>query len=107
MFAALVDAWSPGMLRVARSYVADEHTAQDVVQETWLAVLRGIAGFAQRSSLRNWAYDILINQAKTRGVRDARTVAASSLAPTAEDAGPTVDPARMRGRFSILPGHWR
>lgn len=107
MFTALVDAWSPGMLRVARSYVADEHTAQDVVQETWLGVLRGIEGFAQRSSLRNWAYGILINQAKTRGVRDARTVAASSLTPTAEDAGPTVDPARMRGRFSILSGHWR
>ena len=108
MFTVLVDAWSPGMLRVARTYVADEHTAQDVVQETWLGVLRGIDGFAQRSSLRNWTFGILINQAKTRGVRDARTVATSSLMPAAEDLGPTVDPARMRGRFALfLSGHWR
>lgn len=107
MFAALVDAWSPGMLRVARAYVADEHSAQDVVQETWLGVVRGIDTFAARSSLRTWTYGILINQAKTRGVRDARTVVTNMLTPTAEDLGPTVDPARMRGRFSVLPGHWR
>jgi len=107
MFAALVDAWSPNMLRVARAYVADEHSAQDVVQETWLGVVRGIDGFAARSSLRTWTFGILINQAKTRGVRDARTVVTNMLTPTAEDLGPTVDPARMRGRFSVLPGHWR
>ncbi len=107
MFAALVDAWSPGMLRAARSYVADEHSAQDVVQEAWLGVLRGITGFQARSSLRTWVYRILINCAKTRGVRDARTIPASSLALGDEDYGPTVDPARFRGPEDPYPGHWR
>jgi RNA polymerase sigma-70 factor (ECF subfamily) len=107
MFVTLVDAWSPGLLRAARAYVADEHTAQDVVQEAWLGVLRGIAGFQQRSSLRTWVYRILINCAKTRGVRDARTIPASSLAPTDEDYGPTVDPARFRGPDDQYPEGWR
>ncbi len=107
MFATLMDAWSPGMLRLARAYVPDEHAAQDVVQETWLGVVRGIDGFAERSSLRTWTYRILINCAKTRGLRDSRTVATSSLTPLGEDFGPTVDPARMRGRLSLFRGHWR
>ncbi|MFD0574889.1 RNA polymerase sigma factor [Dactylosporangium darangshiense] len=59
MFAALIDAWSPGLLRAARAFVADEHAAQDVVQETWLGVLRGIATFEGRSSVRTWVYRIL------------------------------------------------
>src|SRR5581483_7068352 len=90
MFAALLDAWSPGMLRVARAYVADEHAAQDVVQEAWLGVLRGIDGFEARASLRTWAYRILVNRAISRGSRDARVIPASSLTPTAEDFAPTV-----------------
>ena len=101
MFAALIDAWSPGMLRAARAYVADDHAAQDVVQEAWLGVLRGIDGFQAASSLRTWVYRILVNKAKTRGVRDAR------LVPTADDHGPTVDPARFRGADDPYPGHWR
>jgi RNA polymerase sigma-70 factor, ECF subfamily len=107
MFVALLDAWSPGMLRVARGYVADEHTAQDVVQETWLGVLRGIDAFAGRSALRTWAYRILVNRAISRGSRDARTIPLSSLAPTPEDHGPTVDPARFRDADDPYPGHWR
>jgi RNA polymerase sigma-70 factor (ECF subfamily) len=94
------------MLRAARAYVADDHTAQDVVQEAWLGVLRGIDGFQERSSLRTWTYRILINCAKTRGVREARTVPLSSLAPTAEDYGPTVDPSRLRGILFFYRGHW-
>jgi RNA polymerase sigma-70 factor (ECF subfamily) len=104
MFAVLIDAWSPGMLRAARAFVADHHTAQDVVQEAWLGVLRGIDGFQERSSLRTWVYQILVNKAKTRGVRDARTVPASSLD---DEQGPTVDPARFRGPDDPYPGHWR
>jgi RNA polymerase sigma-70 factor (ECF subfamily) len=107
MFAALIDAWSPGMLRAARVFVADEHAAQDVVQETWLGVLRGIAAFESRSSVRTWAYRILLNRARTRGARDARTVAAGSLTPTDDDRGPTVAPQRFRGAEDPYPGHWR
>lgn len=101
MFAVLIDVWSPGMLRAARAYVADDHTAQDVVQEAWLGVLRGIDRFEARSSLRTWVFRILVNKAKTRGVRDARVV------PTGDDHGPTVDPARFRGPDDPYPGHWR
>ncbi len=106
MFTTLVDAWSPGMLRVARAYVADAHTAQDVVQEAWLGVVRGIGGFQERCSLRTWVYRILVNCAKARGARDARILPASSLAPEPEDFGPTVDPARLRGWYVLLHGHW-
>jgi RNA polymerase sigma-70 factor (ECF subfamily) len=67
-------------------------------------VLRGIDGFQERSSLRTWVYQILVNKAKTRGVRDARTVPASSLD---DEHGPTVDPARFRGPDDPYPGHWR
>jgi RNA polymerase sigma-70 factor, ECF subfamily len=107
MFAALIDAWSPGMLRAARAFVADEHAAQDVVQETWLGVVRGIGGFEARSSLRTWAYQILVNRAKSRGLRDARTVPVGSMVTTEEDCGPTVDAGRFRGSDDPYPGHWR
>jgi RNA polymerase sigma-70 factor (ECF subfamily) len=70
-------------------------------------VLRGIAGFEGRASLRTWVYRILVNKAKTRGVRDSRTVPASSLLDDEPGEGPTVDPARFRGADDPYPGHWR
>jgi RNA polymerase sigma-70 factor (ECF subfamily) len=104
-FAALLDSWSRGMLRAARAYVASDEAAEDVVQETWLAIIRGIDKFEGRSSLRTWAYRILINVAKAHGVKDSRTITWSSLAP--EDFGPTVDPSRFQGPGDLQPGHWR
>ena len=104
-FALLLDAWSPGLLRTARAYVASVEAAEDVVQETWLAVIRGVDRFEGRSSLRTWVYRILINIAKTHGVKDSRTVAWSSLSD--DDAGPTVDPGRFQGPDEPYPGHWR
>src|SRR5205823_11146660 len=95
------------MTRAARAYVSGEDTAPDVVQDTWLAVIRGIDRFEARSSLRTWVYRILVNVAKTRGVRDSRTVPLSALAPTDSDHGPTVDPARFRGPDDPYPGHWK
>ncbi len=65
-FADIVDAWSPVMLSVARRYVHDRHAAEDVVQEAWLGVISGIARFEGRSSVRSWAFSILINRAKSR-----------------------------------------
>jgi RNA polymerase sigma-70 factor (ECF subfamily) len=70
MFASLVDTWSRGMLRAARAYVANTQSAEDVVQDTWLAVLRGIDRFKGRSSLRTWVYRILVNTAKPRRRRE-------------------------------------
>src|SRR5439155_25480152 len=89
-FAEIVDGWSSAMLRVARSFVSTHASAEDVVQETWLAVVRGLDRFEGRSSLRTWVFRILSNQAKTRGVRDARTVTWSSPAP--DPGGPPAAP---------------
>ena len=90
-FAALVDHYAPAMLRVARGYVSNVQTAEDVVQETWIAVMNGIAGFEARSSLRTWLFTVLINIAKKRGVRDRRIAESERMA-----AGVTVDPDRFR-----------
>jgi RNA polymerase sigma-70 factor (ECF subfamily) len=104
-FAALVDEWSPVMLRVAQRYVRDRQAAEDVVQDAWLAVMTGLARFQGRSSLRTWAFAILVNQAKTRWARDAR-VTASAFLTAPVPAGPTVDPARFQGPDGDHPGHW-
>ena len=73
-FTELVRARSPGMLRLARTFVSSRQAAEDVVQEAWLGVLQGLDQFQGRSSLRTWALTILVNRAKPRGVRDSRTV---------------------------------
>jgi RNA polymerase sigma-70 factor (ECF subfamily) len=104
-FATLVDAWSGWMLRLAREHVRSRGVAEEIVQETWLAVLRGLDGFRGEASLRTWVYRILVNQAKRRAVREQWTVPFASL--TDQDQGPTVDPARFQGRQDRYPGGWR
>lgn len=106
-FEQLVTAWMPAMLRVARSHVASQAVAEEVVQDTWLGVLRGLDRFEGRSSLKTWVFRILVNQAKTRGVRDHRSVPFSSLAgddPTSD--APAVDPSRFLGPDERYAGHW-
>lgn len=103
-FGRLVADWTPPMLRVARSFVRTAQSAEDVVQDAWLGVLHGLERFEGRSSLRSWVFTILANRARSRGVKDARTVAWSQLGP--EESGPTVDPARFRGPDDPYPGHW-
>lgn len=104
-FAEVLTAWSPAMLRVARAHVSTQASAEEVVQDTWLAVITGLDGFEGRSSLRTWVFSILVNKAKTRGVKEGRTLPFSSVAP--EDAGPTVDPSRFQGEGEPHPGGWR
>lgn len=104
-FAGVVDQWSRSMLHVARSHVSTDASAHEVVQETWLAVLRGLAGFEGRSSLKTWTFRILVNTAKTRGVKEARSVPLSSIAPD-DDGRPTVEPERFRDADDAWPGHW-
>lgn len=101
-FAVLLDGWSGGMLRLARSFVSTEESAAEVVQETWLAVIEGIDRFEGRSSLKTWVYRILTNTAKRRGVREHKVVPMSSV----DDTGPTVDPSRFRPAGEPFPGHW-
>lgn len=101
-FAELVREHSPAMLRLARLYVPTRGLAEEVVQDAWVGVLRGIGNFEGRSSLKTWIFRILANTAKTRGVREARTVPFSSLARAeAEDDEPAVDPDRF-----TRDGHW-
>lgn len=106
-FARLLDSWSGSMLRLARSFVSTRDSAEEVVQDTWLAVLEGVHRFEARSSLKTWVYRILVNQARRRGVREKRTVPWSDLAPAAEDRGPTVEPGRFQDAAGEFPGHWR
>jgi RNA polymerase sigma-70 factor (ECF subfamily) len=104
-FAAIVDDWSAVMLSVARRYVRDRQAAEDVVQDTWLGVMSGLARFEGRSSVRSWTFSILINRARTRGGRDARVLSSAQLTGL-EPSGPTVDPARFQGADGAYPGHW-
>jgi RNA polymerase sigma-70 factor (ECF subfamily) len=105
-FAELIDLYGATMLRVAQMFVRDRATAEEVVQETWLAVLNGIDRFEGRSSLKTWLFRILTNRAKTRGQRDGRMVPFSSLAGSGQDDEPSVDPDRFLGPDSPAPGAW-
>ncbi|MEQ4725852.1 sigma-70 family RNA polymerase sigma factor [Nonomuraea sp. B19D2] len=98
MFAALLDTWSGGMLRVARSYVSTDHSAEEVVQDTWLAVIGGIDAFESRSSVKTWIYRILVNTAKKRNARESRTLPWSSFEQ---------DGATDKGLDAVLPGGWK
>jgi len=100
-FVALVERYNGSMLRLALSFVPSRAVAEDVVQDTWLAVLRGLAGFEGRSSLQTWMFTILVNRARTTGTREQRTI------PVA-DAGPVVDASRFGpdGAWSAPPEHW-
>jgi RNA polymerase sigma-70 factor, ECF subfamily len=106
-FAELIDRHSPALLRVARTYVPSRAVAEEVVQETWIAVMRGIDGFEGRSSLKTWIFRILANVAMRRGERESRSVPFSALA-SAEDTGePSVDPDRfLPADHELFPGHW-
>ena len=103
-FAALVDRHTPALLRVARGYVRTNEAAEEVVQETWIALIKGIDKFEGRSSLRTWLFTVMVNIAKTRGVRDRRITDAEVSA----FGGGTVDPARFRPAGDPdWPGHWK
>ena len=84
-FEALVDRYGPSLLRLAQLYVSSRSVAEEVVQETWLAVVTGIERFEGRSSLKTWLFRILTNKAKTRGQREGRTLPFSSLASDGDE----------------------
>jgi RNA polymerase sigma-70 factor (ECF subfamily) len=106
-FRELVREYQPSLVRVARIYVSTQAAAEEVAAETWLAVLNGLDRFEGRSSLRTWIFRILTNIAKTRGVRDGRTLPFSALQEpgrvpeAAVDADRFLDPEHPR-----WPGHW-
>jgi RNA polymerase sigma-70 factor (ECF subfamily) len=106
-FASLMDEYGSSLLRVAMSYVGSRAVAEEVVQETWLAVLRGVDRFEGRASLKTWVFRILTNLASTRGQRERRTVPFSSLGGDDAEGGATVDPDRFfPPDHSRYPNHW-
>ena len=107
-FADLVDRYHASLVRLARMHVNNEASAQEVVQETWLAVLRGIGSFEARSSLKTWIYRIAVNRAITRAERDGRMINFSALVDReVEDDAPAVEPERfLPPDHPKWPGHW-
>jgi RNA polymerase sigma-70 factor, ECF subfamily len=112
-FVLLVHRHHATMLHLASSFVPSLTVAEDVVQDTWLGVLRGLGGFEGRSSFRTWLFRILVNRARTAGARERRTVPVGTAdaigdAGAGRDRGPAVDPSRFTGSGQWLapPEQW-
>ena len=107
-FATLIDTYSSSLLRVGRAYVGSRAVAEEVVQETWLGVLRGLDRFEGRSSLKTWIFKILTNTASTRAASERRSVPFSSLADReTEEDGAAIDPERfLPADHDRWPNHW-
>src|SRR4051812_26177460 len=102
-FMELVYRYGPLMLRIALAHVPSRAVAEEVVQEAWLGVVTGLERFEGRSSLKTWLLRIVANRARTRGVRERRTVPLSSLEPDE----PAVDPDRfLPTDHPLYPGGW-
>jgi len=105
-FLSLFDRHNAAMLRLARMFVGRD-AAEDVTQEAWLGVLRGIGSFEGRASLRSWIMGIVANRARTRFGKDIRSVPLSSLGAETSGEEPAVDPERFRPASDPeWPGHW-
>jgi RNA polymerase sigma-70 factor (ECF subfamily) len=100
-FVVLVRRYHDSMIGLASSFVPSRAVAEEVVQDTWMGVLRGIGSFEGRSSLRTWLFRILVNRARTAGARERRSVAIG-------DAEPAVDPSRFdaAGAWLSPPEAW-
>ena len=108
-FEWLLGTYDSTLRRVARNYVPTDALADDVVQDTWMGLIRGIDDFEQRSSLKAWLYRILLNIARTKGVREKRTIPFASAANALAEGGePTFDPERFRPPTPTeqYPGGW-
>src|SRR3954447_7290888 len=105
-FATLVTRYHASLRRVARAYVSTDAVAEEVVQETWLAAIAGLDRLQEGASLKTWLFHILANKAKTRGVRERRTVPFASLAAADAGAEPSVPPERFQREGDAWPGHW-
>jgi RNA polymerase sigma-70 factor (ECF subfamily) len=106
-FARLVETLQGSMLRLAMLHVRDRAVAEEVVQDAWLGVLQQLDRFEGRSSLKTWVLRIVSNRAKTRAVREHRTVPFSGLAGGDLEAGePAVDPDRFLPDGHRWAGHW-
>jgi RNA polymerase sigma-70 factor, ECF subfamily len=105
-FLALVERHQRAMVRVAAVYVRSTAVAEEVAQDAWVGVLRGLDGFQGRSSLKAWIFGILVNCARARLAREGRTVPLSSLGTEADGEGPSVAAERFLGDDHPWAGHW-
>src|SRR5262249_34214676 len=114
-FRRLISNYHNPLLRVARMYVPSQRAAEEVVQETWLGVCKGLENFAGRCSLKTWIFQILLNRAKTRRQRESRLIPFSSVFDVKWGPG---EPAADRRQFNgsdpgwaggrvTQPHHWR
>jgi RNA polymerase sigma-70 factor (ECF subfamily) len=104
-FDQLVNAHHGALIRMAMGYVADREVAEEVVQDTWMAVIESLDRFEGRSSLKTWIFGILIHKAKDRGVREKRHTTFSDFESRDDDGEEAVDPARFH-QSGELAGHW-
>ncbi len=107
-FTQLVEQYRPSRVRLARLFVQDETIAEEISQETWLAVLQGLSHFEERSSLKTWLFTILTNKARTRSRRENRSFVFSDFDNVAAsfESSPTVDPERFKDAADKWPNHW-
>lgn len=104
-FDELVNKHHGSLIRMAMGYVGDHEVAEEVVQDTWMAVIEGLGRFERRSSLRTWIFGIMIHKAKDRGVREKRHVTFSAFDSNGEEHDEAVDPARFHQSGEWV-GHW-
>ncbi len=106
-FAWLIDTYSAPLLRLAVTFVQNAAVAEEVVQETWMAVVTGIGRFEGRSSVKTWLFKILTNKAKTRALRERRTIPFSAFDIRDHEDEPAVDAARfLPASHPQWPNHW-
>lgn len=105
-FERVVTGYQHRLMRVARLYVRTEAQAHDVVQETWLAVLRGLPKFERRSSFKTWVFHILANRARTHAVREGRLVPFSETDHGGEDGTSEAAWFDTQGRWAQPPAAW-
>lgn len=104
-FDELVNQHHGMLIRIAMGYVADREVAEEVVQDTWMAVIESLNRFEGRSSLRTWICGILIHKAKDRGVREKRHTTFSAFESYDDDTDEAVDPFRFQ-QSGEWAGHW-
>jgi RNA polymerase sigma-70 factor, ECF subfamily len=104
-FDELVNQHHSALIRMAMGYVTDREVAEEVVQDTWMAVIAGLNRFEGRSSLRTWVCGILIHKAKDRGVREKRHTTFSAFESYDDDNDEAVDPSRFQ-QTGEWAGHW-
>lgn len=105
-FLSLVTMHYAAMLRLAQMYVGSRAVAEEVIQDTWVGVLKGLDRFEGRSSLKTWIFRILLNRARTRAQRENRSIPFSALFSDSEPSEPAVDPGAFRQSEDQYPGHW-